>query len=138
MPSFKSKTLSGTGDVTFYAAGNAVNLDTESGGDVAMSTQLKIEEEDPDRVESRLHLLNLTIFPNPVDEVLNFKIGSRYSGNFEMYITDAQGKIVKAESIELIEGQNDKNINVNNLPNGLYLIHLYNENEFTTQTMLKM
>ncbi len=128
----------GFGDVTFYTAGNAVNLDTESSGDGAATRQLTVSEEDPDGIKSAQQLLNFTIFPNPVAEVLNFKIGSRYSGELDLQITDTQGKIVQVEHFELIEGQNDKNINVSNLSKGLYLIHLMNEHEFTTQTMLKM
>ncbi len=128
----------GTGDVTFYAAGNAVDLSNDETGDGAMATALTLTEEEPDGVKSAQQLLTFTIFPNPVVEILNFKIGSRHSGIFDLQITDTQGKIVQMERLVLIEGQNEKNINVSNLPNGLYLIHLAGEKESATQTMLKM
>jgi hypothetical protein len=128
----------GTGDVTFYAAGNAVNDDNDSSGDGAMKTQLTITEENPDGAKEVQLLSGFTIFPNPVQEVLNFKISSRYSGEFDFRITDVNGKILQSQRLELIEGENNKEINVSNLTNGFYLIYLVDGQKMVSQKMLKI
>ncbi len=129
---------SGTGDVTFYAAGNAVNDDNDSSGDGAQAAQLSITEENPDGAKEVQLLSGFTIFPNPVQEVLNFKISSRYAGEFDLRVVDVNGKVKQGQRFELIEGQNNKEVNVSNLTNGLYLIYLIDGQKIASQTMLKM
>lgn len=128
----------GIGDIKFYAAGNAVNLNNESTGDGANTAQLTIEEDIPISVKTEQQILDFSIFPNPVQEVLNLKIGSRYAERIELKITDVNGKTVQTQRFDLAEGPNEENINVGNLAKGLYLIQLINEHEVATQTMLKM
>ena len=128
----------GTGEVTFYTAGNAVNLDNDVTGDGAKTAQITFTEEDPNSIKTEHQFFNFTIFPNPVQDVLNIEIGSRNSGEFDLQITDINGKIVDMERIQLNEGQNEKKFNVNNLPIGFYLIHLRHDEEFVAQKMLKI
>jgi hypothetical protein len=130
--------LAGTGDVKFYAGGNAVNLNTESTGDGAKTAQLTVTEEIPNSVKNELQLSGFAIFPNPVQEVLHFNINSRYSGLFDLQITDVNGKMVQVQKLELHEGQNNSEVNVKNLENGLYLINLNDGKNIAIQTMLKM
>lgn len=128
----------GIGNINIYAAGNAVNLNNESTGDGANTVLLTLEEDIPISVKTEQQILDFSIFPNPVQEVLNLKIGSRYAEKIEMNITDVNGKIVQMQKFDLAEGLNEENINVNSLAKGLYLIRLINEHEVATQTMLKM
>ena len=128
----------GTGDVTFYAAGNAVNANNTSTGDAAGISNLVVAEEGPDGINDGVNLSDFTIFPNPVDDVLNFEITSRNSGDFEIQITDIHGKVVYGQNIELIQGQNKRNINVSNLGNGLYMLHLIQGQDIAVQPVLKM
>jgi type IX secretion system substrate protein len=127
-----------TGDVTFYAAGNAINLNNSTTGDIATTAQLVISEIGTSSVIDQQNLLNFTIFPNPVDDILNFKISSRSSGDFDLQIISTDGRIVQKQSIDLTEGENEKSINVSNLSNGIYLIQLVHDKEAATQTILKM
>ena len=124
--------------MTFYSAGNAVNLDNDVTGDGAIATQLTLTEEDPNSINTTQQILDFDIFPNPVLEVLNIEIGSRQSGTFDLQIIDVNGKVVQVERIELQEGLNLKKFNVNKLPIGFYLIHLLNDKKFVTQKMLKI
>ncbi len=128
----------GTGDVTFYAAGNAVNLDNDRTGDGAKTIQVTLTEEDPNNTSTTEQLSDLSIFPNPVQDVLIIKINSRVSGKYDLRITDVNGKTIQLDRLELNEGQNEKNINVGDLAKGLYLLHLVGEKEVATQTLLKM
>ena len=107
-------------------------------GDGAAPAQISLAEEDPNSISSNKLIADFTIFPNPVQEVLNLKIASRYAGAFDLQILNAQGKRVQAEQINLIEGQNATSISVNDLPAGLYLISLSNDQNVITQSMLKM
>ncbi|MFT5765606.1 MAG: hypothetical protein ACI8X3_003043, partial [Saprospiraceae bacterium] len=128
----------GTGEVTIYAAGNAVNTNSNSTGDAAMVSQKVIQEEIENSTFEQGILSNFAIFPNPVQEDLNFKISSRNSETFELKVIDINGKIVQAQQLELNEGQNERSINVGNLDKGLYLIQLIHGQDIAIQTILKM
>lgn len=85
---------SGSGDVKFYAAGNACNSNNVTSGDQAItSPPLTISEmpsglnEDPDEV-----IMN--VYPNPVSDQLTIEAANM---KFTIEITDLSGKIIYAE-----------------------------------------
>jgi Secretion system C-terminal sorting domain len=74
-------------------------------------------------VEENLEILvNLTIFPNPASDIINFKFDQPIDGEIVMSMIDAQGKFIKNEIIEsaIIE----KQINLQDLPAGIYYLRL--------------
>jgi Leucine-rich repeat (LRR) protein len=70
------------------------------------------------------------MYPNPTDKILNVELEiSNGDNNYNAIITNNLGQIVLKEEIYFI----DKNsyINVNNLPNGIYLLKLKGNNSST-------
>ncbi len=59
----------------------------------------------------------LSIFPNPVDEILH--LASTYSGTIKMSILDLTGKTVFANSFE-----SDLDVNFENFLTGIYFVHI--------------
>ena len=74
-------------------------------------------------------LLGFSMYPNPTSDVLNLK-------------TPAGDKINKLEVFDLLGRQvfvknNSNNINVNSIPNGVYLLIIYSENGQLTKKFVK-
>ncbi len=69
---------------------------------------------------------NVTAFPNPFIEVINFQFGSAIEGQFEVYAFDTVGRLVASR--KAIISNNRLSVNLYFLPTGLYLIQLKNNN----------
>lgn len=68
---------------------------------------------------------DITLFPNPVSDVLNIALGDAGNAQVEYEIFDLNGRLTKAGSIN----PGDSMINVEELANGNYLIRLSSNNE---------
>ena len=71
---------------------------------------------------------NINIYPNPASEIIN--IESEYQISY-IEIIDYLGKII-------IKTDNYKNLNINELNNGMYSINIYTENEKITKKFTKI
>ena len=81
---------------------------------------------------SENRLLNFSMYPNPVSDLLNIQLPSA-SNKAEVVIFDYTGRLVKSKIITL----NDGGINVNNLSNGLYLIRVSSNTKVGVQKFIK-
>ncbi|MBK7427723.1 MAG: T9SS type A sorting domain-containing protein [Saprospiraceae bacterium] len=71
----------------------------------------------------------LTVFPNPASSELNLKIGTEYLGkNISINVMDQMGRVVLQRNIHELQTQQEQ-INVSNLPGGLYVISLMTEGQ---------
>jgi len=69
----------------------------------------------------------LTVFRNPVSNELNLKIGTEYLGkNISIHVMDQVGRVVLTKNINELQTQQEQ-INVSNLPGGLYILSLISE-----------
>ncbi len=80
----------------------------------------------------------LTLFPNPVEDVLNINIQSENNQKVESVILDLSGrKIINLDQIDqLTEGNNSFRIELNNLPAGVYLLEIKGEATKTVQRFI--
>lgn len=101
---------SGSGDVTFYAIGNAINANGNSGGDGVGTTQKGFAE---DTSSSNLDLQeqSVKLFPNPVSNILNLETPN---GTQSTEIYNLNGQL-------LLESYS-KQIDVSSLNTGLLII----------------
>jgi Secretion system C-terminal sorting domain/Right handed beta helix region/Carbohydrate binding domain len=82
---------------------------------------------------SASRIINLSINPNPAKENTIIKYGLKQSGNVQIFVYNAQGKMVA----QITKGQQQKgnhqiNFNTNSLSNGMYFVKIKaNENEQT-------
>jgi hypothetical protein len=66
----------------------------------------------------------LTIFPNPVQELLSVRFELPSIMNASLLITDVQGQKIRQIAVKGSEGKIEQRIDVQNYPEGIYLIHL--------------
>lgn len=101
------------GDITFYAAINAVNGNNSPSGDGTATVSITI----PQAVNSNTELkyIDLTMFPNPSASVINIQSDVLFQ-NYEMY--DLMGQRVRGEKLL------NNRIDISDIQNGAYLVRL--------------
>ena len=85
--------------------------------------------------ESMLEQTNLTIFPNPVVEVLRLESTVQFDAGSSLEIIDLQGKTISRE--QLTEGQSQARIDVANYAPGIYLMKYDNGYEVHIKKFMK-
>ncbi len=79
-----------------------------------------------------------SIYPNPIDNLVNLNINSNKSEFATILITDLYGRIVSSNKIELRKGFQTNKINVSYLNAGLYQISLLLKEAQITQKIIKL
>ena len=131
-------TAAGTGDITFYAASNAVNLNGNSTGDGTDNEMLTIQEDAASSTfDLERRLAKMEVMPNPVGDLLTVQVTSRNSGDFTLRVVDVTGRVVQAEKVNLAAGLNRQDMDVAKLPAGLYILQLCGENHLAATQLLK-
>ena len=65
---------------------------------------------------------DVSVYPNPVKDVLTVSISADKAGKGNMMITDVNGKVVYSKTISVSQGNNNLPVNLDNLSAGAYLI----------------
>jgi hypothetical protein len=74
-------------------------------------------------------LENLTVYPNPVNDILHIRSGEATIEKVEIY--NLNGQLVKAKSNQI------ETINMSNLQSGMYLLKLYSNDASKTVKLLR-
>jgi len=83
-------------------------------------------------------LKDVSFYPNPVKDVININLGELLDNSqVEYKIFTTQGLLLRSDRLNTRDG-NIKIDNLDNLPQGLYLIHLQNENKTYSFTVNKL
>lgn len=111
----------GTGDITFYTAGNAVNGNGASDGDVPVFFNLAIAEMANDTVDSNTSIFEvkrekISLYPNPTSE--SFAISSEFNRS-QIEIINAHGQQVMS-----VTAVRNENIDVSALEPGIYFVRI--------------
>ena len=70
---------------------------------------------------------NITVFPNPADDILKIKINDKTTASITLLVTDICGKpLISATKPDAEESME---ININGLTNGVYLLNILDGNE---------
>jgi len=77
--------------------------------------------------------IKLTIYPNPADNFIHYNISN--IGNSTYTISNSFGAVVKTGSIS---HNNSGEINVGNLPNGIYILSIQTDNKIFTEKFVKV
>ncbi len=80
---------------------------------------------------------DLAIFPNPVKNNLSFMVDVEENVKAVLQILSLDGKLYKTESIALIAGSGRHHINVNELPQGNYILKIIFKNKVLTSSFVK-
>jgi hypothetical protein len=85
-------------------------------------------------VENEVLSGEFNVYPNPTDGI--FKITLPYGGKAEVSVSDLSGKIVFQEKFETSPG-NVRTINIENYPEGIYLVRIITDGKKLTGKLLK-
>ncbi|KAA3637973.1 MAG: T9SS C-terminal target domain-containing protein [Bacteroidetes bacterium] len=127
------------GDITIYASGIAANGNGTNGGDNGTAATLTVAQTINVSSSSLPELLpiDVTIFPNPVKNVLNLELKSSIQGTYQMDILDIQGTVLASSQIALDFETNRISENVNHLSPGIYLVRITDGQKLVTGKMIK-
>ena len=89
------------------------------------------------RIEDVLNGASLKVFPNPVDENVNIQIEIRQNTNLNISVNNLLGKTIFMENKDLNEGIQTMNINLRNLPSGIYFLNLSDGQEIISHKIMK-
>jgi len=127
----------GAGNVTFYAAGTAVNRADGSGGDGGAEGTLSLTENTVSIFNPTTLAATLNVFPNPAVNFLNVSITADFSGEVFAEILDMQGRIVDTRQLDVNLGANETQFNVSQLNTGTYMVRLSQDNQVLTTQFVK-
>jgi hypothetical protein len=82
--------------------------------------------------ETLTDAFRLDVFPNPVQDKLNLTFANPSGDDVQVEIYNVQGSLMKTFEFAGSLNANTHELNVNNLPSGIYLVKLLIGNEFAT------
>jgi hypothetical protein len=112
------------GPVTFYSCGNGINGNGATSGDGAGCNTLTIQENQASSTTTPLALTELTLFPNPALSNLQLSLFSEYNEPATVVVTDMTGKQQLLQNLNLTNGENLFELDVQPLPAGHYFLNV--------------
>lgn len=125
----------GSGPVTFYVCGNAVNLNGETSGDNADCHRLSLTEA-TSSTNDQAGLTKFLISPNPT--VGNFSLllqGDEYQEGM-LRIHDMSGRLVFQQELKITSGESTNNIAFDAPSKGLYLVQVSTPKGMRTEKLM--
>lgn len=86
-------------------------------------------------LEEEFGAKSVSIYPNPNQGVFTMNIFSLTQQEIDVAVTDLTGKVVHKELMYCSNGENSKEIKLENLQNGLYLVSIRKGNEVVTKKL---
>ena len=129
--------VAGTGNITFYAAGNATNSGNNSSGDFIYTSNQSITEGSSVDIQALSASKDLTIFPNPSSNSITINLPEDLSlASTGVQIFDVKGALVHSHNLVNISNSKNISLDVAFLNDGVYFIHLENGNWQHHQKMM--
>jgi len=123
----------GSGDITFYASLNAADGNGSSSGDKVYNTSQMFTEDLNISIDKSAKENHFRIFPNPANDILSIEVAS--TQYFTVTILDLTGKLIISKQIE--GGLENKSINIENLPKGVYIIQIQDKDTQYAKRFIK-
>jgi hypothetical protein len=126
----------GAGDVTFYAAGNAVNANFDISGDLSDTAVFKVTEAVSARLRDQAaSLIELQISPNPSISFIQARWSSQVKAT-EIEINDLTGKSYYSKDLQ--KSSLSAEIDVQQLPAGIYFARLTTDQGYQAMKFVKL
>lgn len=83
-------------------------------------------------------VLGMTVFPNPAKDVINLNVNAQEQHtNATLMITNITGQVVEQQQVNLLSGANAFDINVSDMPTGVYMISIESETHQSVTKFVK-
>jgi hypothetical protein len=93
--------------------------------------------EDRRIIRSYANLSNVTINPNPANNLIQLDFDANFFGNADIEIADFMGNVVnRITGVSVSEGLNSVNFDVSPISSGLYTIRVISNNIISTQSLI--
>jgi len=79
---------------------------------------------------------SIALYPNPTSGDLNISFNDIASGNYNVVVFNTIGSVVLSQNMD-VNGAVVRTINMNELPTGIYMVQVSNENGSTTKKVIK-
>lgn len=79
------------------------------------------------RRNEAMHSPNLSVYPNPTQNLLHLHYQSPEVQTINLQLYDIMGRVVQQHHLQVQMGNNTHTLNIANLPNGCYYLHLGGE-----------
>jgi hypothetical protein len=113
----------GTGPVTFYAAGNAVNRNGSTNGDGAAAATLKLTEQGATSTSDlAVTPVQLTVWPNPVVHTAQVEVNLVQAGRYQFRVYDVSGQTIWQTAQQLGQGITRLELPAGAWAPGMYLL----------------
>lgn len=80
---------------------------------------------------------SVAVTPNPVADVARLNIEAKTSANVQVNVINLLGSTIQNREVQLVEGQNQLELNMQNLPSGTYIVRLLNGNSGASVKVVK-
>ena len=114
----------GTGSVTFYAAGNAVNGTGTSANDQAVTNEFTFTESTTSTSSLTKMGIRMNTFPNPTIDVLNLSLEMNASKELIINIYNLEGKRMETQNVMTQSGDNQFRFDVASYNSGMYFLEV--------------
>ncbi len=88
-------------------------------------------------IENILETESLEAFPNPVSDNFYLRWNSRKDAEIFISLTDINGRIIQSERIDLFEGTNTHQLEMKQLPAGIYIVNIINGKDSVSRKVVK-
>jgi hypothetical protein len=124
-----------TGAVKFYFCGNAANGGNGSAGDKAAPVLLTLEEATATIEDLGIQFLRFNNLI--VGERLSIDYFTEKTSDFTFNIYDINGNILYSQKQRINQGEANTEINLSNLPNGLFILSIQNGDKLISKKFVK-
>lgn len=115
----------GSGTVTFFVAGNAVNGGASgTAGDSPTNTSVTFAEGRVNTNDLNINLQRIAISPNPVANMATLQLESKTARQLEVTIVDASGRTLRRQMWSVTQGDNQTTLPISDLSVGIYFVRL--------------
>ncbi|MDH3246328.1 MAG: T9SS type A sorting domain-containing protein [Saprospiraceae bacterium] len=127
----------GTGSVTFYAAGNAVNANFDISGDQPDTTAVTIVESQTSSLADRqLADIQLQLSPNPAQEYISILWSNDLANPHSLRIVNVAGQILVEREISGVDQVISQTLT--DYPSGIYMVQIQAQEGFQSKRFVKL
>lgn len=114
----------GSGEVNFYAVGNAANGNNGTSGDKIYSATSSFIEFNSSSIDAENHQIqDINVFPNPSSDLINVSLQVMKETDVVLALTDLSGKTIATTTLQNVSGKMNQTLSFpSNISKGLYLL----------------